>query len=87
MAMVNSLDPCAMAMILMFWREIAVKILPARPGVPRIPSPTTAISPTLRFTSTGFKYPCANSSDRLSSRDSVTRSSSDCRTRKQKFWR
>ena len=43
---VSSLDPCAMAMMLMFSREIAVKMRPASPGVPCIPSPTTASSPT-----------------------------------------
>jgi hypothetical protein len=42
-----------MAMMLTFSREIAVKIRPARPGVPRIPSPTTASSPTSSSTSMG----------------------------------
>ena len=33
-AMVNSLDPCAIAMIFTCTREIAVKIRPAMPGLP-----------------------------------------------------
>ena len=40
--MVISLEPCAIAMMLIRSLEMAVKILPARPGIPRIPSPTTA---------------------------------------------
>ena len=46
-AMVNSLDPCAMAMMFTFTREIAVKIRPASPGLPCMPSPTAASRPDL----------------------------------------
>jgi len=46
-----------MAMMLIRWREIAVKMRPAKPGVPRIPSPTTAMSPTLESTWIGFNIP------------------------------
>src|SRR5204862_8084690 len=44
---VRSLDSVAMAMMFTFSREIAVKMRPARPGVPRIPSPTIASIPTV----------------------------------------
>ena len=53
--MVSSLDPCAMAMILMLCLEIAVKIRPASPEVPRMPSPTTAINPTFVSTCSGLR--------------------------------
>ena len=54
MAMVSSLAPWAMAITFTASREIAVKTRPAKPGLPYMPSPTTASKPTFPSTWTGF---------------------------------
>lgn len=50
MAMVSSLEPWAMAIMFTFSREMAVKMRPAMPGLPCMPSPTTARRPTFSST-------------------------------------
>lgn len=60
-------EPWAMAMMLIRSREMGVKMRPARPGAPWMPSPTTVRWPTWLSTSMGFRYPCASSSVRADS--------------------